>query len=245
MDEVTWHHHTRWPLLIASALYLVAYSWRVIADLDGTGWNVATLVLLVTWAMFIVDYVVRLALARGRGQWFRHHLGALVFALIPVLRLVMLLRVLTLAPAFRATAGAALRTKVMIYGAGASALLLYLASLAVLEAERDAPGATIVTFGDALWWASATVTTTGFGDLVPITFGGRLVGAALMFGGIAMAGVITATLASWIVERASRNDDSQEPATRGQMRTLITKVDSLAGRGQTSRRGEDDCPPRD
>lgn len=243
MDEVSWHRRTEWPLLVASLLYLVAYSWRVIADLAGAGWTIATAVLLITWAMFIVDYIVRLALARNRGSWFRHHLGALTFALIPVLRLVMSLRELTRIPALRATEGAALRTKIMIYGAGVSVILLYIASLAALDAERNAPGATIVTFGDALWWACVTVTTTGYGDLVPVTMGGRLVGAGLMFGGVAMAGVITATLASWIVERASRGDDSDEPATRGQLRALIAKVDELAAQ-QSEGRGEDDSPPR-
>jgi voltage-gated potassium channel len=143
------------------------------------------------------------------------------------------------------TRGALLRTQIIVYGAGASVLLVFVASLAVLEAERESPEATITTFGIALWWSCVTVTTTGFGDYTPVTAGGRWVGVGLMLGGVALAGVITATLASWIVERASRNDDSQEPATRGQMRTLITKVDSLAGRGQASRRGEDDSPPRD
>lgn len=228
VDEVAWHRRTRWPLLAASFVYLVAYSWRVIGDLQGVAWSVTTWILAVTWAMFVIDYIVRLSLAENRGSWFRHHLGALAFALVPVLRLVQLLRVLTRVPALHGTAGAALRTKIIIYSGGVSVVLVYIASLAVLEAERDAPSATIVSFGDALWWSCVTVTTTGFGDFVPVTGSGRLIGVGLMMGGVALAGIITATLASWIVERASRNDDSAEPATRGQVRALMAKVDALA-----------------
>src|SRR5690606_9245013 len=130
-------------------------------------------------------------------------------------------------PATRGTAGAALRTKIMVYSGGVTVVLVYVASLAVLDAERNAPSATIVSFGDAVWWSCVTVTTTGFGDLVPVTGSGRLIGVGLMLGGVALAGILTATLASWIVERASRNDDSAEPATRGQLRALIAKVDAL------------------
>lgn len=228
VDEHTWHKRTEMPLIVASLAYLIAYSWRVIADLGGTAWTVATVVVLVTWAMFIIDYLVRLMLAENRRLWFRRHLPALAFALVPVLRLVRLLRFLTHIPGMKTTAGGVLRTQILVYGVGASLILIYIASLAVLEAERYAPGANITTFPVALWWSCVTVTTTGYGDYTPVTDAGRWVGVGLMFGGVALAGVITATLASWVLERAARDHDDEEPATRAQFRALMEKVDALS-----------------
>ncbi|WP_162564188.1 MULTISPECIES: potassium channel family protein [Microbacterium] len=227
MDEHTWHQRTQTPLVIASLAYLVAYSWRVIGDLQGPAWIIATTVVLVTWAMFIADYVVRLSLAPNRRVWFRQHLPALAFALVPVLRLVRLLRFLTHIPGMKRTAGGVLRTQILVYGVGASLILIYIASLAVLEAERHAEGATITTFPIAIWWSCVTVTTTGYGDYTPVTDAGRWVGVGLMFGGVALAGVITATLASWVLERAARDHDDEEPATRAQVRALMERVDEL------------------
>ena len=231
VEETAWHKRTEVPLMIASLAYLVAYSWRVIADLHGPGRAVASTVILVTWAMFIADYLVRLSLATNRRWWFRHHLSALTFALIPVLRLVRLLRFMTRLPGMKTTAGGVLRTQILVYGAGASLILIYLASLAVLEAERHAPDANITTFPIAVWWACVTVTTTGYGDYVPMTDAGRWVAVGLMLGGVGLAGVITATLASWVLERASREHDDQEPATRAQVRALMEKIDALTAQG--------------
>lgn len=230
VDESTWQKHTEWPLVVASSAYLIAYSWRVIADLDGAAHLLTSLVVLVTWGMFIADYVVRLLLAPQRAVWFRKHLGLLAFALVPVLRLVLLLRALTRVPGMKPSRGSTLRTQIMVYGAGAAVVLIYIASLAVLDAERRAPEASITTFGDALWWSCVTVTTTGYGDFVPVTAAGRWVGVGLMFGGVALAGIITATLASWVLERASRHHDDEEPATRRQVRELMAKVDALSAR---------------
>lgn len=213
--------------MIASLAYLVAYSWRVIADLDGPAHAIATAVVIVTWSMFIVDYVVRLLMADRKAVWFRTHLADLAFALVPVLRLVRLLRVLTRLPGVRATAGDRLRVRIMVYGIGATVVLIYVASLAVLEAERHVPHADITSFGIALWWACVTVTTTGYGDYIPVTDAGRVVGAALMFGGVALAGIVTASLASWVLERASGGSEEHEPATRAQMQMLMAKVDAL------------------
>ncbi len=215
------------PLIIASLAYLIAYSWRVIGDLQGPARAVATIVIGVTWAMFIADYLVRLSLADDKRLWFRKHLAALTFAVIPVLRLVRLLRFLTRVPGMKTTAGGMLRTQILVYGVGAAVILIYIASLAVLEAERHAPGADITTFAIALWWSCVTVTTTGYGDYTPVTDAGRWVGVGLMFGGVALAGVITATLASWVLERAARDHDDEEPATRAQVRALMEKVDAL------------------
>ncbi|WP_341995746.1 potassium channel family protein [Microbacterium sp. LWH7-1.2] len=228
MDEHTWHKRTQTPLIIASLAYLVAYSWRVIGDLQGLAWTIASIIVFVTWAMFIADYLVRLRLADHRRLWFRKHLPALAFALVPVLRLVRLLRFLTHIPGMKTTAGGVLRTQILVYGVGASLILIYIASLAVLEAERHAPNASITTFDIAIWWSCVTVTTTGYGDYTPVTGAGRWVGVGLMFGGVALAGVITATLASWVLERAARDHDDEEPATRAQLRALIERIDALA-----------------
>ena len=227
MDEASWKKRTEIPLMIASLAYLFAYSWRVIADLNGPERAVSTTVVGITWAMFIVDYLVRLLMADRKMVWFRTHLTDLAFALIPVLRLVLLLRVLTLLPGIRSTAGDRLRVRIMVYGIGAAVILIYVSSLAVLEVERHAPGATITSFGIATWWACVTVTTTGYGDYIPVTDAGRVVASALMFGGVALAGIVTASLASWVLERASGGSEDHEPATRAQMRMLMAKVDAL------------------
>ncbi len=214
--------------MLASLLYLVAYSWRVIGDLTGPAHLVMTIIILATWALFIVDYLVRLSLAKNRSKWFRTHLGTLAIALIPVFRLVLLLQALTRVPGLRPSAGTRLRTQIMVYGAGAGILFIYIASLAVLEAERRSPDSNIHTFFEAVWWSCVTITTTGYGDYYPVTAEGRLVSVGLMFGGIALSGIITATLASWVLERVARNHDDAEPATRGQMRQLMAKVEALA-----------------
>jgi voltage-gated potassium channel len=231
VDESTWHHRTRTLLMAASLLYLVAYSWRVIGDLTGPARVVATTVVAVTWALFIVDYVVRLVLARRKWVWFRSHLPSLAFALVPVLRLVRLLSVLTSLPGLRRSAGGVLRNQILVYGTGSALVLIYISSLAVLEVERHAPDSNITTFGIAVWWACVTVTTTGYGDYVPVTEAGRWVSVGLMFGGVALAGIITATLASWVVERAGRGHDDEQPATRAQARILMAKLDGLSVQG--------------
>jgi voltage-gated potassium channel len=231
VDENTWHRHTQVLLMVASFVYLAAYSWRVVGELTGTAHLIATAVILATWAVFIVDYVVRLWLARNRLAWFRSHLGTLAIALIPVFRLVLLLQALTRVPGMRPSAGTRLRTQIMVYGVGAGILLIYVSSLGVLEAERRAPDGNIETFFEAVWWACVTITTTGYGDFYPVTATGRLIGVGVMFSGIALAGIITAALASWILERAASrgSNDDAEPATRGQVRQLLAKIDALGG----------------
>ena len=90
-----------------------------------------------------------------------------------------------------------------MYVAGGSLLLAVVGALAVVDVERGADGANITTIGDAVWWAATTMTTVGYGDRYPVTALGRCVAVGLMVCGIAVLGTVTATLASWIVERVS------------------------------------------
>ena len=101
------------------------------------------------------------------------------------------------------------RGRVALYVAGTVSLVGFVAALAVLDAERDAPDASITTFGDALWWTITTISTVGYGDRYPVTEG-RVVAGALMVAGIALLGVVTASIASWFVESVRANDREAE-----------------------------------
>ena len=197
--------HQRWRaaldpwLVVASLLFLAAYTWRVLAQPTGLALQITTDVIVATWLVFVADYVMDLVLAANRKRWFWTHLYKIAIVLIPPLRPLWLLR--SVAVLNRAT-GAALRGRIVAIAGVSALLVLWVSSLAVLEAERYAPGASIVTLGDALWWALVTITTVGYGDLYPITFQGRLAATVLMVSGLVLLGVITATLSSYVIERA-------------------------------------------
>ncbi len=62
-------------------------------------------------------------------------------------------------------------------------LVLFLGSVAIYVLERDEQPATFGNIPSALWWAVVTLTTTGYGDVVPVTPLGRLVAAMVMISG--------------------------------------------------------------
>ncbi|CAN5596890.1 potassium channel family protein [soil metagenome] len=230
MTEERWSQLTYWPLLIASVIFIVAYSWQVIADLQGTAELIARLTMTLTWVVFVIDYLVRLVLASPRGVWFRKHIFDLLVVVLPALKPLRLLKALTLLHTLQRTAGTALRSRIAIYGAGAATILIWIAALAELDAERGAPGANIENFGDAVWWAFVTITTVGYGDFYPVTAAGRMVAVLLMGSGVAVVGVVTATLASWVLERVATGRDDDEPATRGQLRKVAAQLDDMSDR---------------
>ena len=233
MTEERWQRLTYWPLVVASLAFIVAYSWQVIANLQGPEYAGMRTVMAATWVVFAIDYLVRLGLAPKKGPWFRGHLFDLAVVVLPVLKPLRLVRAIT--EIQKMSKGDQLRTQAAILAGGTVAILIWICSLAVLDVERPAPGANILNFGDAIWWAFVTVTTVGYGDLYPITAWGRIVAVVLMSVGIGVVGVVTATTASWFVERAATlaGNDDQEAATRGQVRSLARQLETVAQRGGT------------
>lgn len=224
---ITWTTATEWPLTIAAVVFLVAYSWEVIANLQGPARRAAELVINVTWALFALDYVIRLALSQDRWHFFTHHLLDLAVVALPLLRPLRLLRLVALVGVLQRASGGALRGRIALYTAISACLITYVGALALLDSERGAPDSTITTFPQALWWAFVTVTTVGYGDLTPVTATGRMVAVVLMIGGIAVIGVVTATLASWIVSRVADESADEQAATRRQVALLQEQIERL------------------
>ncbi len=226
--RATWERAADWPLSCAALLFLGAYAWPILNPALPPGWLAACRALTaLTWAAFAVDYAVRLVLSRRRGVFVRQNLLDLAVVALPLLRPLRLLRLLALLSVLNRYAGGSLRGKVACYVAGATSLVLLVASLAALQAERGVKGANITTFGDALWWASTTVMTVGYGDRFPVSTTGRFVAVGLMLAGIALLGVVTASFATWLLDQVRQVEDDAQAATRRDVALLSAQVAAL------------------
>ena len=84
------------------------------------------------------------------------------------------------------------------------------------------------SFGAALWWSITTITTVGYGDTFPVTTAGRFIAASLMFAGIAVLGVVTASFASWLIERVTEIEEDSQESVEDEIRALSAEVRRLA-----------------
>jgi voltage-gated potassium channel len=236
-----WNAKVDWPLTGLAVAFLGLYAWQVLdTGLGPEAREAVDLALTGIWVLFGVDYLVRITLARNRRRFVGSHLLDLAFLLLPMIRPLRALRVITVISVLNRQLRDDARGRIAIYVGATVALVAFVAALAVLEAERNAPDASITTFGEALWWTITTLSTVGYGDRYPVTVEGRLVAATLMVAGIALLGVVTASIAAWFVENLRRAQDevSEEveevsadvEATQVQLADVLAELRTISAR---------------
>jgi voltage-gated potassium channel len=223
---------SQWPLVGLAVLFVAAYAWGVLRP-DLPGWLLLSLrlVTVVTWPVFLADYVVRLGLADHRWRFVRESWVDGIAVLLPLLRPLRIISLVRVARVLDRRLTTTLHGRVAAYVTLTASLVVFMASLAVYDAERGAPDASITAYDDAVWWSVTTITTVGYGDRYPVTAEGRLVAVLLMLSGIALLGVVTAAVASWFVgrvaEAAQAQDDADDAALRAEVRQLAAEVRAL------------------
>ncbi|WP_069771876.1 potassium channel family protein [Streptomyces sp. LUP30] len=217
MDEdsryARWEQRTEIPLFLASLLFLAAYAARVLdEDMPSVWKSLCGFTMLALWLVFVTDYVVRWRLGGQRFAHFvRTHFLHTVVVVLPLLRP---LRIVPLYDAIQHRQGdprLSLHARVIAYASLSTLLLGFAGALAVYQQERGAPGATMRTFGDAVWWAASTLSTVGYGDITPVTPGGRAIAMGMMAGGLALLGAVTGSFSSWLLQIFSRESDRRPP----------------------------------
>jgi voltage-gated potassium channel len=194
------------------------------------------------WAVFAAEYGIKLYLAPNRRRFVAHHIPDLVIVVVPmlrplrVLRSVRLLRLLRLVLLGGFAAKGVREARSILRHRGLNWVLLIalvlnlIAAAAVLEFERANPEANIDSYPDALWWAVTTITTVGYGDRFPMSPAGRGVAVVLMIAGIAMFGVITATIAAYFVEQKAEEDMASR------LDQIMDRLDTIEARLQADER---------
>ena len=217
---------TELPMLVLAFAYVPVFIVGYLRDVPDDVSDAAQVVSLFIIAAFAVELVVKVAVARERLAYLRAHWLDVLIVFVPFLRPLRILRVLRVLP-FIARGAIGIRKILGEYRGAyvlfAGVLSVLMSAFLVLIFERSA-GGTIQTFGEALWWAAQTVTTVGYGDVVPITTGGRVVATLLMVTGITLFGVLTAEVAAYFVH------DPTQDAPDEQTAKILARFDSLEER---------------
>jgi len=103
---------------------------------------------------------------------------------------------------------------------GSSGIGIYLIESTHEEAQ-------ITNLIDAFWWVSATVTTVGYGDIVPVTEAGRLMGIVLMFVGISIIGTFISVLGARLVGSRLKKYETVEDSTKSLIIKKINNIENL------------------
>lgn len=218
-------------MVALAVVFLAGYAVDVLAISLDESWH-ATLrdVDYAIWALFAIDYVIRISLADDRVRYWWRHLLDLLIIVLPILRPLRVLRLVMLLRVLNRRVAATLRGKILLYGMASAVLLVFCGALAMLDAERGATEAQIRTFGDALWWATTTILTIGYGDRVPVTTEGRFVAVGLMISGVLLFGAVTASFASWLIDRVRVEEEESQTATRHDLRVVQAQLDRIEAR---------------
>lgn len=162
----------------------------------------------VIWLLFVLETSVLSALVSDRVTYLRHNwmnlviiIGGLpliwnITPLAGMLRSLRLLLLLSLALRFSSTVRAMLRHNSIGAALGAAAVVIVLSGLVMAAIEPS-----VKSPWDGIWWAWVTVTTVGYGDIVPHTPAGKLFGSLLILLGVALFALMTASFSSFFIGR--------------------------------------------
>lgn len=211
------------PMVILSLIWLVLFIVEAIWGISPLLENVATGI----WIIFIIDFAVKFFLAPKKIGYLKENwitLIALVLPALRVLRIFRAFRILRVARAARGirlvrlltslnrgmkALGASLGRRGFGYVVVLSVAVLFGGSAGMFAFENQAEGGAFVNYADALWWTAMLLTSIG-SDYFPRTAEGRILCFILALYGFAVFGYVTATLATFFVEREASKSDKEK-----------------------------------
>ncbi|MBD2859596.1 ion transporter [Spongiibacter sp. KMU-158] len=203
-----------WGISALILFSVLCFSLETLPDLSPAMTAFLKYAEMVVVVLFTLEYLIRLALTKKRLKFVFSFYGLIdLLAILPfylafavdlrtlrLLRLLRLARILKLARYNKAlqrfTTALYLAKEELIIFTMASFVVLYLAAVGIYHFEHAAQPEVFRSIFDCLWWAVSTLTTVGYGDIYPITTGGRFFTFMVLMVGLGLIAVPTGIVAS-------------------------------------------------
>lgn len=236
-------------ILAIVSIILVAIE-SLVAVSQGTlmGIYIADLIICIAFAF---DFTQRIRASESKSRFIKTN-GFEILAMIPAialyalgtiptiavalrsLRLVRVVRVILLLARMRRvmfTSGRFVQRSNLLTLLGITVSIIFIGAFAALVLDSGMENAQITSFSDAVWWSISTVTTVGYGDIVPNSIAGRIMGMGLMVVGIGvMAAFISQVSATLVESRMKRNsgEDDFKTAIISEIKSRLDNIDKLS-----------------
>lgn len=229
---------------LETPLWILGFVWLALLVIEFI-WGISPLLetaSTVIWIIFIVDFAVKLTLAPAKFEYLKKNWLTAISLAIPALRVFRIFRVVRVFRAARVARGLRL-VRVLTslnrgmkslskslgrrgfgYVVGLSLLVLFGGAAGMFAFENETPNG-LQSYGEALWWTAMLLTSIG-SDFFPQTAEGRVLCFMLALYGFCVFGYVTATLATFFVERDAESKDSAIAAAR-QIENLQTEIKTL------------------
>ena len=188
-------------LTVLALIFLFAFSYPAFTDSVSDSTNqILGITQWVCWVAFALDLVFGVVTSENKVSYLKRHPLEIASVLLPFLRPLRLMRVISFGGLALQKIAVGRQFAITVKVAITTVFVAYISAVQITITERAVEGSNIKNFADGFWWAITTVTTVGYGDRYPTTTEGRLLAVMLMFMGISLVGVITASVAAWFVK---------------------------------------------
>jgi voltage-gated potassium channel len=206
---------------------LVSFSIETLPDLQSSTRKVLRYIEIVTVAIFTVEYLLRIIVADRKLRFIFSFYGIIdLVAILPfyiatgvdlrsvrvfrMLRLVRALKVLRFSRAVRRFRDAfwMIRAELALF-LTATLFLLFVAGVGIYYFENPAQPEVFKSVFHSLWWGVATLTTVGYGDIYPVTAGGKVFTFVILMIGLGVVAVPTGLISSAMTRTISEETDGE------------------------------------
>ena len=211
----TFQRRTRLPMFALSVAMVALVSIHIAAPLSVEAGRRVRLAEWIIWELFIVEFLVSFYLAANKRRFLRDNWIMTLALILPVFRILHhfnLTGALPGAPAYELFAvanrgmsklAAAIAGRHLLYVLASISLIVFASGAGEYLVEHDAPGSTIHSYSDCIWWAAGTISTVGT-ELYPVTAEGRIIAILTMLAGVSVIGYTAATLATLFIRKIGR-----------------------------------------
>ena len=203
-----------WTIQALILISLINFSWETLPNISEKTHTILKSIQVITVAIFTIEYSLRIVVADNKFRYIFSFYGIIdLLAILPfylssgidlrslrAFRFLRLFRILKMVRYSKAVqrfhmAFIIAKEEIVLFFS-VTMMLIFLAGVGIYYFENDAQPDVFTSVFQSLWWAIATLTTVGYGDIYPITTGGKIFTTLILFIGLGIVAVPAGLIAS-------------------------------------------------